>query len=74
MPNYDVKFTFDCVSKRGMISRKKGQLNVYSDIRDHEELKNNPELISLIAFEMNMKTKKVVMSVSDIEVIETLTP
>lgn len=62
--NYDVTFDFNTISKRGLISGKKGRINVDSSLEDAELLKTNPELIKLIAWHMKDKTKKEILSVN----------
>jgi len=69
--NYDVIFDFNTVSKRGLISGKKGKINVDSSLDDAELLKTNPELIKLIAWHMKDKTKKDILSVDITSVILT---
>jgi len=66
--NYDVKFNFNTISKRGLISGKQGQINVDSSL-DAELLKTNPELIKLIAWHMKDKTKKDILSVDIISIV-----
>lgn len=68
--NYDVNFVFDCVSRKGAIMRKRGQINVDADIRDPEVLKGNDQLLRLLVSEMEKKTNKVIMSVSEIVVTQ----
>lgn len=69
MNNYDVKFNFDCISKRGMIRRMGGQINI-NTIIPVENLKDSDDLKRLIASEMERKTKKSVFQVTDIEVLQ----
>lgn len=66
--NYDVKFNFDCISKKGMISRMAGQININTTV-PIDELKSSEYLKRLIVSEMEKKTKKSVFSVTDIEVL-----
>lgn len=68
MKNYDVKFNFDCISKKGMISRMGGQINI-NTIVPIDELKSSEDLKRLIVSEMEKKTKKSVFSVTDIQVL-----
>lgn len=59
---YTVKFNFDCINKRSMISGKSGELDITTEAQP-EELKTNEELIGLIASEMARKTKQLILSV-----------
>lgn len=65
---YTVKFKFDCINKRSLISRKSGEANItYDGIR--KDLKKSKELILLIANDMANKTRQSIISVDVEEIV-----
>jgi hypothetical protein len=60
--NYLVKFNFNCINKKSLISGKSGEVEITSDA-SIEELKNSKELPNLIALDMANKTKQSIISV-----------
>jgi hypothetical protein len=59
---YTVKFNFNCINKRSMVSGKSGEVDITTEAKP-EELKTSEELISLIATDMARKTKQSILSV-----------
>lgn len=66
---YTIKFNFNCISKRSVISGKSGEVDITTDAKK-EDLKTSQELIGLIALDMAKKTKQSIISVDIIEVLE----
>jgi len=60
--NYLIKFNFNCINKKSLISGKSGEVEITSDA-SIEELKNSKELPNLIALDMANKTKQSIISV-----------
>lgn len=60
--NYLVKFNFNCINNKSLISGKSGEVEITSDA-SIEELKNSKELPNLIALDMANKTKQSIISV-----------
>ncbi len=65
---YTIKFNFNCLSKRSVISGKSGEVDITTDAKK-EELKTSQELIGLIALDMAKKTKQSIISVDITDVI-----
>lgn len=59
---YTVSFTFNCLNKRSMISRKGGEMDITTNA-PVDELKKSDELLYLIAQDMAQKTKQTILSV-----------
>jgi hypothetical protein len=64
---YIVNFNFNCFNKRGVISGRSGQIEVDTDMTK-AELMGSKDLVTLIAQEMERKTKQSVMSVDVTEI------
>jgi hypothetical protein len=61
--DYIVKFDFNTVSKNGLVSGKSGEVDITTAC-EPERLRDNEELIQLIANDMAKKTKKSILSVT----------
>jgi len=59
---YTISFDFNCINKQNLISGKSGEVDVTSNA-SAENLKNNKDLIGLIAIDMGKKTKQSIISV-----------
>ena len=66
---YIVKFNFSSFSKRGLVSFKKGEVDITTDELPEKLMKSN-ELIELITKDMSSKTKQSIISVDILEVLE----
>lgn len=64
---YRVSFDFNVINKKSIISGKSGEVDITADATP-EQLKNNSELIGLIALDMEKKTRQSVISVDIKEV------
>lgn len=67
--SYTVKFNIDCISKKSMISRKSGEVNITTDAVP-EDLMYSNDLMYLIAKEMSKKLNKNIFNVEIINVIK----
>ena len=60
--DYTIKFNFNCVNKRGLVSGKSGEVEITTAC-EPERLKNNEQLVQLITNDMARKTKQSIVSV-----------
>jgi len=61
LKTYTIKFKFNCVSKRGMVSGMLGEASIDSDATP-TELYSDLNLLSLLGQDMAKKTKKQILS------------
>lgn len=66
---YTVSFTFSCIDSKSMISTKNATADISAE-STAEELKKNSQLIALLASDMAQKTKKSILSLEILEVVE----
>lgn len=66
---YTVKFNFNCINKRSMVSRKSGEVDITTEAKT-EELMTSQEVISLITTDVSRKTNQSILSVeiTDVQV------
>ncbi len=74
MIEYQIDFNFNCVNKKGLVSGKSGSVFVTAEKEITPETKDDTVLLSVIAQEMALKTKKQILSVEilSVEIIKLI--
>jgi hypothetical protein len=67
--NFLVKFTFNCINKRSLVSGKAGEIDITTEVDvDPKTLQESEELRQVIIGDMTQKTRQTILSLDITEV------